>query len=69
MPRPILVALTSLALLAACGVREGGRQSAPDACERIGDRCRTADGPVGVCNDTGKRDCAEPPCLACMPQH
>jgi hypothetical protein len=38
-------------------------------CARIGQRCRLPEGPVGVCNDTGRTDCAEPPCLACMAQH
>lgn len=38
------------------------------ACERIGERCVTPEGPIGVCSET-TAPCDEPPCLACMPQH
>lgn len=60
--------LALAALLSGCP--ETASTPAEDApCERVGDRCRLSDGPIGVCNDTGRTDCDEPPCLACMPQH
>lgn len=60
----------SLLALALTGCPEPARSaSEPAACERIGERCVLPDGPIGVCNDTGRTDCASPPCLDCMPQH
>jgi hypothetical protein len=37
-------------------------------CERVGDRCRMPDGPVGICGES-LGECAEPPCLVCQSQH
>ncbi|MFK7991354.1 MAG: hypothetical protein AB8I08_35385 [Sandaracinaceae bacterium] len=54
--------------LTACGPR-AERVPEPSApCERLGDRCTTPEGPLGVCNVT-PGDCDEPPCLACISQH
>jgi len=62
--------ITSALLLLLAGCPEGSAGPVEGAeCEEIGQRCRTPDGPVGVCNDTGRTDCESPPCLACMPQH
>ena len=39
------------------------------ACTRLGDPCTLPGGSLGVCNDNGRTDCADPPCLACIDQH
>lgn len=62
------IALCGALLLAGCPETASDPVGAEE-CERIGQRCRLEDGPIGVCNDTGKTDCESPPCLECMPQH
>jgi hypothetical protein len=63
-------ALLLVAALLLSGCPETASTPEPEQpCERIGQRCRLPDGPVGVCNDTGRTDCESPPCLRCMPQH
>ena len=52
--------------LAACNL---SGPAATEHCERIGDRCQLDPGLQGVCAPTQQSDCAQPPCLACMPQH
>lgn len=56
-------------LLSGCPDGSAAPAAPGQQCAQLGDRCRLPDGPMGVCNDTGRRDCASPPCLACMPQH
>lgn len=66
----LLRALPLLALLLA-GCPEPSSTPAPaepEACEHIGDRCQTPEGPLGVCSET-TTPCDDPPCLACMSQH
>lgn len=66
------IAPMALAALLLTGCPEPTRaptSDEPAACRRIGDRCTTPEGPIGVCNDTGRSDCEAPPCLQCMPQH
>lgn len=63
-----LTAMLCLGLFVACS--GGGSSHEPSAqaeCERLGDPCRTPEGPLGVCNETSP--CEAPPCLACIPQH
>lgn len=76
MRRRLIMALFgSFTLLLACSgeVDEAIEDREPPGlaaeCQRIGERCVLPEGPIGVCNDTGRTDCDEPPCLACMPQH
>lgn len=66
--RALLLRLLPVVFLVGCPEGPTGPVSGTE-CERIGQQCRLPDGPVGVCNDTGRSDCDEPPCLACMPQH
>jgi hypothetical protein len=56
----------ALVLCAAC---PEGQPAATSECERIGDQCRLGEGLLGVCSPAQSRDCAEPPCLVCTPQH
>lgn len=38
-------------------------------CTKVGEKCRTPSGPLGVC-DTGRCQPGErEPCLKCVPQH
>ncbi|GAB5541084.1 MAG: hypothetical protein RLP09_22005 [Sandaracinaceae bacterium] len=58
-----------LLVLLLTGCPEGGaRPAAREPCARIGDRCTTPEGPLGVCTERAG-ECESPPCLACMPQH
>jgi len=54
-----------IALLVLFGCSAGTPLS--ESCEREGDRCRLADGLLGIC--TPVVDCEVPPCLRCAPQH
>jgi hypothetical protein len=67
--RGLILVLTLAALLLEGCPETTRAPEVGDACERIGQQCRLPEGPVGVCNDTGRTDCAEPPCLACVSQH
>ncbi|MBX3272712.1 MAG: hypothetical protein KF729_20795 [Sandaracinaceae bacterium] len=44
-----------------------GRPAPAEACAEVGARCRTPEGPLGVCIETDP--CEAPPCLRCAPQH
>jgi hypothetical protein len=61
------VQLAVAILLAACG----GGDAVVDICERAGQRCRVAEGVIGICNESPPgTSCPEgPPCLVCTPQH
>ena len=54
--------------LAACG---GGGDAIVEICERAGQRCRIAEGVIGICNEWPPgTSCPEgPPCFSCTPQH
>jgi hypothetical protein len=65
--RRVLVLLSFAFVLVGCPeARPAPSQDAP--CAQIGQRCRTPEGPLGVCNEQAG-ECASPPCLACIPQH
>lgn len=64
-----LALVLGLGLPAATGCPEPRRAPVDEPpCERIGQRCRTPDGPLGICNEGGG-ECPSPPCLTCVPQH
>ena len=52
-----------------CDFSEMSSPAPSAACRSIGERCRTADGPLGVCLETRCKDDQTPPCFACTPQH
>lgn len=62
----ILAALLGASLLGCVEPAPAARP--PAVCERLGDRCQLAGGPIGICSETSA-PCDEPPCLACMSQH
>ena len=70
MRRPWFCCFAFAFALAGCPEQRGAAPNAqPEPpCEQLGQRCRTPEGPLGVCNES-PGSCESPPCLACIPQH
>ena len=45
------------------------RGEVPATCTKLGDKCQTADGPLGVCDSVECKPGEAAPCLRCIPQH
>lgn len=59
--------LAAIPLLAACP--DTTPASVRAACEKHGDKCKTASGPLGVCDTIPCKAGEAGPCFKCMPQH
>lgn len=55
-----------LLALAACPTPEA---PISEVCTKHGEKCRTAKGPLGVCDTTTCKEGETGPCFICMPQH
>ncbi len=67
--RRIGTALALAALAAVLGGCPRGGHAPAERCTEIGQQCHIEDGLLGVCSPAADTTCAEPPCLACAPQH
>ncbi len=66
MRRPVLIALTLLALVG-CSPSKGAPK---ETCVKAGEQCRLDKNVLGVCEYAPKTaSCASPPCLVCTGQH
>ena len=67
--RAILAAFALVPLLVAFGCPSSTEPLVTDRCIKHGEKCRTAAGPLGVCDSIPCPDGESGPCFKCMPQH